>query len=143
MKYEGTRYNSAWDASTWLILALIVAVSLWPVFIDGEWLLPAILAAVFLAFTLTAFMGIYYRIDGDKLVVYEFFRPTAFPIEKISEIRPSNSLLSSPATSLTRRIAIRFSDRKILKSTAPLIISPVRRDEFIARLLSVNPNIRC
>ncbi len=95
-----------------------------------------------LAFVLLTLVGIYYRIDGDKLVVYTFFIPTFYPIDKIKDIKPTKSVLSSPATSLTHRLAITFSDRKILKSSIPLIISPVRQEEFIRQLLSINPEIR-
>lgn len=95
-----------------------------------------------LAFTLLTFLGIYYRISVNELIVYTFFMPTSYPIDKIAEIKPTKSVLSSPATSLTHRLAITFTDRKILKSTIPLIISPVRQEEFIRQLLAVNPDIR-
>lgn len=95
-----------------------------------------------LAFVLLTFQGIYYRIDGDKLIVYSFFIPTAYPIDKIKEIKPTKSVLSAPATSLSHRLAITFTDRQILKSSIPLIISPVRQEEFIQHLLSINPEIR-
>jgi hypothetical protein len=146
MKYSsgkpitGTRYNSRWDGSTLLILLLIVVVCIWLVFLD-DWLLPVILMAAFLLIVITGLLGIYYRIDGNNLVVYQFFRPTAYPIDKISEIKPTNSILSSPATSLTHRLAVSFSDRKVLKSAMPLVISPVRQREFIDQLLAINPDI--
>jgi hypothetical protein len=95
-----------------------------------------------LAFVLVTLLSIYYRIDGDKLVVYSFFIPASYPIDKIKEIKPTKSVLSSPATSLTHRLAITFTDRKILKSSMPLIISPARQDEFIRQLLSINPGIK-
>lgn len=95
-----------------------------------------------LAFVLVTFLSIYYRIDEEKLVVYTFFIPTAYPIDKIKEIKPTKSVLSSPATSLNHRLAITFTDRKILKSSIPLIISPVRQENFIRQLLSVNPEIK-
>ena len=95
-----------------------------------------------LAFVPVSFLSIYYRIDGDRLVVYSFFIPTAYPVDKIKEIKPTMSVLSSPATSLTHRLAITFTDRKILKSYIPLVISPVRQDEFIRQLLTVNPEIK-
>lgn len=107
---------------------------------DGIW--PTIICLVMLAFVLVTFLSIYYRIDGDKLVVYSFFIPTAYPIDKIKEIKPTKSVLSSPATSLTHRLAITFTDRKILKSYMPLIISPVRQEEFIRHLRSINPEIK-
>lgn len=140
-KHGGTLYRSRWDLSTWLILLFEVAVCIWPVFIELS-LLPIVLAAVFPLMTIFFLLGIYYRIDGNNLVVYELFRPTAYPIDKIAEIRPTKSVLSSPAASLTHRLAIKFTDRAVPKSTMPLIISPERQKEFIEQLLSINPDIR-
>ncbi|MDE7385508.1 MAG: PH domain-containing protein [Muribaculaceae bacterium] len=140
-KFGGRKFSSRWDGSTWFILGLVAACCVVPCFLDdGIW--PTIVCLVMLAFVLLTFMGIYYRIDGDKLMVYTFFRPTAYPIDKIKEIKPTNSVLSSPAVSLSHRLAITFTDRKILKSSIPLIISPVRQDEFIELLLAVNPDIK-
>lgn len=139
--FGGTRYNSMWDGSTWFILGLVAVSCVVPCFLDdGIW--PTIICIVMLAFVLVTFLSIYYRIDGDKLVVYSFFIPTAYPIDMIKEIKPTKSVLSSPATSLTHRLAITFTDRKILKSTIPLIISPARQEVFIRHLLSINPEIK-
>lgn len=140
-RFGGTIYNSMWDGSTWFILGLVAVCSIVPCFLD-DGILPTIICIVMLAFVLVTFLSIYYRIDGDKLVVYSFFIPTAYPIDKIKEIKPTKSVLSSPATSLTNRMAITFTDRKILKSSIPLIISPVRQEEFIRHLLSINPEIK-
>ena len=140
-KFGGTRYNSRWDGSTWFILGIVAACCIVPCFMDnGIW--PTIICLVMLAFILLIFISIYYRIDGDKLVVYQFFIPTAFPIDKIKEVKPTKSVLSAPATSLTHRLAIIFTDRKVLKSSMPILISPVRQEEFIRQLLSVNPKIK-
>ena len=140
-KFGGTRCNSRWDGSTWFILGIVAACCIVPCFMDnGIW--PTIICLVMLAFILLIFISIYYRIDGDKLVVYQFFIPTAFPIDKIKEVKPTKSVLSAPATSLTHRLAITFTDRKVLKSSMPIIISPVRQEEFIRQLLSVNPKIK-
>lgn len=139
--FGGTRYCSMWDSSTWFILGLIAVCCVVPSFLDdGVW--PTIICIVMLAIVLVTFLSIYYRIDGDKLVVYTFFIPTAYPIDMIKEIKPTKSVLSSPATSLTHRLAITFTDQKILKSSIPLIISPVRQEEFIRQLLSINPEIK-
>ncbi len=140
-KFGGTRYNSQWDGSTWFILGLVAVCCVVPCFLDdGIW--PTIIYLAMLAFVLVTLLSIYYRIDGDKLVVYSFFIPTAYPIDKIKEIKPTKSVLSSPATSLTHRLEITFTDPKILKSSIPLIISPVRQEEFIRQLHSVNPEIK-
>lgn len=142
MEFEGTKYASRWDVSTWLLLLSVVLVCIWPVLLDGEWVAPVIIAVGMIVMFIGLFVGTYYRIDGDKLVIYQFFKPTALPIDKISEIRPTKTILAGPATSLTHRIAIKFSDRKVLKSSAPLVISPVRAAEFIAQLTAINPNIK-
>ena len=141
MKYAGTRYNSMWDSSTWLMIILVVAVCVWPIFVRLD-IAAIIIALISISFILIVFLGIYYGIEGNKLIIYQLFIPTAFPIDKIAEIKPTRSILSSPATSLSHRLAIRFSDRKVLKSTAPLVISPAHQKQFIAHLLSVNPNIK-
>ena len=141
MKFEGTKYASRWDASTWLLLLFSVLMCIWPIFLDEDWMGPVISTVGLAGLFVGLFLGTYYRIDGDKLVIYQFFSPTILPIDKISEIRPTKTILAAPATSLTHRIAIKFSDRKILKSSAPLVISPVREEEFIAHLKAINPNI--
>ncbi len=140
-KFGGARYNSMWDGSTWFILGMVAVCCVVPCFLDdGIW--PTIISIVMLAFVLVTFLSIYYRIDGDKLVVYSFFIPTTYPIDKIKEIKPTKSVLSSPTTSLTHRLAITFTDRRILKSSIPLIMSPVHQEEFIRHLLSINPAIK-
>jgi hypothetical protein len=50
-------------------------------------------------------------------------------------------MLSAPATSLTKRLAISFTDRSVLKSSMPIIISPANRQLFIDTLLAINPDI--
>lgn len=141
-KYEGERFNSVWDWSTWLLLALVAACVLWPLLIDkSDGMLPVAICVVVLIFVVVMFLGVYYRIDGNNLVVYTAFRPKTVPIDKIKSIAPTKSVLSAPATSLTQRLAITFTDRSVLKSSDPLVISPVRQQEFIKRLLAVNPNI--
>lgn len=139
-KYYGTRYNSRWDTSTWTILALVAVCCLANCFLD-EGMAPLIICLVMLIFTLICFLSIFYRIDGNNLVIYQFFIPKTYPIDKIKEVKPTKMWLSAPATSVKHRIAIDFSDPKILKGTIPLIISPAKRTEFIDQLLSVNPNI--
>ena len=139
-KYYGTRFNSQWDASTWTIIAMVAACCIVNCLFE-EWMGPLIICVIMLCFVITCFIGVFYRIDGNNLVVYLLFIPRAYPIDKMKEVKPTKLWTSAPATSVTHRIAIVFSDRNILKSTTPLIISPVRQQEFINALLSVNPDI--
>lgn len=141
-KYNGTHYKSKWDTSTWMLLLLVAACCLWPILLDEDWWLPVILTGSMLILMAVLLKSTYYRIDGHQLVIYQFFVPTALPIDKIKEIKKTKSILSAPATSLTDRIAISFTDRSVLKSSMPLIISPANREAFIKQLLSINPNIK-
>lgn len=140
-KCEGIRFNSAWDYSTWLIVALTAACLLWVFFLDNE-VVTVIICSVCLLFILVVFKSVYYVVIGDRLIVHTLFSSTAYPIDKIESVTATKIALSAPATSLTKRIAITFSDRKILKSSMPLIISPVRRQQFVDLLSSINHEIK-
>lgn len=86
-KFGGTKYNSMWDESTWFILGLVAVCCVVPCFLDdGIW--PTIICIVMLAFVLVTFLSIYYRIDGNKLVVYSLFpQPT-----RLTRLKRSNQL---------------------------------------------------
>ena len=140
-KYGGIKFNSLWDGSTWFIIGLVALFTVLPCFLGKDGVGPVIIALLSLIFVIAAFSSIYYKIDGDSLVVYEGFIPKAYPISRIKAIRQTNNILSAPATSFKRRLAITFTDRTILKSSAPLMISPARQDEFIYLLRQINPEI--
>ncbi len=128
------------DGSTWSLVALIIVCCAWPLLLETSWV--EILILIFAAIIcIMPFFTIWYEIDGGDLLVYQFFRPTRFPISKIKAVAPTKTLLSAPATSLKRRIAITFVDRSVLKSSMPLVISPANQQKFIEALLSVNPDI--
>ena len=134
------RYRSATDWFVWGVIGLVLAMDVWMIWMDQSWLM-VILAVVCTAVLLVPFYNLYYMIDGRELVIHYMFCSHRLPIDKISEIRPVRSFLAAPALSLDR-LAIKFSDRKVLRSSAPMYISPVRRQEFIDALLQVNPGIR-
>lgn len=135
-----TLYRSRWDWTSWSIIGLVAACCLVQfLFDDGIW--PLIITGVMLAFVIVTMLSIYYRINGDSLVVYTFFIPKYYPIAKIAEISKTDSVLSAPATSLKHRIAIKFTDRSVMKSFMPLVLSPVNPERFAAELKAVNPEI--
>ena len=138
---ERTVYRSQWDWSTWLILVVSAVACLVPAFF-GAVVEGVVITVAFLGLIVAGCLGTYYVVAGDNLVVYTLFIPKTYPIAKISQIKPTKSILSAPATSLTHRIAISFTDRKVMKSAMPLIISPVRQPEFLAQLRSINPAIK-
>ena len=134
-------YKSEWGWFPWAVVAFTIASCLLPTLTDGIDLLMIVLVIVVVTFELITFVSIYYKVVGDELWVYTFFRPSKLPIKKIAEITPTKSVLSSPAVSISKRIAITFTDRSVLKSSMPLIISPKNQREFVEHLQSVNPNI--
>lgn len=96
---------------------------------------PICILFCFLVFTFK------YAIRGNEFGFKCYCRWCWFPIDKIESIVSINSILSAAALS-RQRIGIKFTDRKILKSFAPLEISPRDRDGFIAELLKINPSIK-
>ena len=84
--------------------------------------------------------GCWYEIDGEQLVVYQFFMPNRFPISKIKEVKKTKGYLATAGMSC-RRVSIKFTDRSVLKSSMPLEISPKDRDGFIAKLKEINSGI--
>lgn len=122
------------------MVLLFVAVVTVAVALDSTWLVTlSIGGTMLLGVVLVA--GCWYEIDGDQLVVYQFFSPNRFPIDKIAEVKKTTGILATAGMSC-RRVSIKFADRSVLKSSMPLEISPKNRDGFIAKLKEINPDIK-
>lgn len=124
-----------------VIVITVIACFIGPL-IDGEaYWVGMLLAFILLVFEIIMFASVKYQIRDDMLGVRNFiYRWEWFPIDKISEAKKTHSILSGASLSFDR-IAIRFSDRKILKSSMPLEISPKDPDGFLADLKAINPSI--
>ena len=86
-------------------------------------------------------ISVKYAIRGAKLGVRNLvYKWEWLPIEKIESIKPVKSVLAGAALSFNR-LSIKFSERKILKSSMPLEIAPKDQNEFIKALKSINPLI--
>lgn len=133
-----TVYRSKIDWWVWLCLAFMIGVTI-PLAIDNPWF-GIIFCVGITALYLWLIMGCWYEIDGDNLVVYQFFRPHSFPISKIKSVTKTSSYLATAGMSHCR-VSISFVDRSVMKSFAPLEISPKDRDGFISQLKKINPNI--
>lgn len=132
-------YKSKIDWWVWLVLLFVVVVTV-AVALDSTWLVTlSIGGTMLLGVVLVA--GCWYEIDGDQLVVYQFFSPNRFPIDKIAEVKKTTGILATAGMSC-RRVSIKFADRSVLKSSMPLEISPKNRDGFIAKLKEINPDIK-
>ncbi len=139
---ETRYYNSKIDWWIPVIVIFTASFAFIGPLIDGEIFLVGLLLGVWLCIMeVVMFASVKYQICDGKLGVRNiFYKWDWFPIEKISEVKKSSGILSAAALS-TKRISIKFSDKKILKSSMPLEISPKDRDGFIAQLKEINPNI--
>lgn len=131
-------YKSRIDWWCWLCFIFIAGVAIAVSFDTTWWAALPVVGFSIVCILLIA--GCWYEIDGDQLIVYQFFRPHRFPIEKISEIRKTTGYLATAGMS-SRRVSIKFTDRSVLKSSMPLEISPKDRDGFMAQLKVINPKI--
>lgn len=132
-------YRSRIDLWMALLLAVAIAAS-WISAIGMPWWYWFLCPIFLTTFVGIGVFGCWYEIEGTTLIVYQFCRPTRLPILKIKNVRKMTSFLASAAWS-TQRVSITFTDKNILKSYAPLEISPIDRDGFIARLRSINTSI--
>lgn len=138
---EVTTYHSAWDWLPWSVIILTVCVCLFSA-LSVSVLLAIVMTVFFVMIEVAAFLCTYYEVSGDQLIVHSSFKVYRYPIAEIKEIKPTNSWLAAPAASLSKRIAITFTDRSVLQSSTPLIISPAKQSEFIHQLLTINPEIK-
>lgn len=133
-------YRSKIDWWAWLCFVGVPAL-LWITAIDMPWWYSVFICGGMTALCLVAVLGCWYEIADDELVIYQFFRPTYIPVSKIKDVKKTTGYLATAGMS-RRRVAIRLSDRSVLKSYAPVEISPKDRDGFIARLIAMNPSIK-
>lgn len=84
--------------------------------------------------------GCWYEVDGDDLVIYQFFTSLHIPISKIKSVKKTTGYFATAGMSRLR-VSISFVDRSVMKSYAPLEISPKDRDVFINKLKEINPEI--
>ena len=87
-----------------------------------------------LALVVSVMFSIRYEISGDKLrVVCCWIFIETFDIHKITSVKPTRTIISSPAASLDR-IEVRAGRRSV-------VISPRSKHQFVKQLLDINPSI--
>lgn len=132
-------YFSKIDWWVWCVVVFALVV-VWAASIGTYWWLTLIFGASMIIMLAVPMLGCWYEIDGDQLVVRQFFVPHKFPIKKIKVVKYTIGYLATAGMS-RHRVSIKFTDRSVLKSSMPLEISPNNRDGFVADLLKVNPDI--
>lgn len=135
-----TVYRSRVDRWIWVAAALVL-VLLTVNAILAPWYLAVIQSVGVLGFPIVIIFGVKYAIEGNELLVWQYFKCRRLPVMEIQEVRYSRGYTN--CIGLSRfRLSITFDDNhKVLDSCLPLEISPADRDAFVERLLAVNPDI--
>ncbi|HMN05438.1 MAG TPA: PH domain-containing protein [Flavobacteriales bacterium] len=108
-----------------------VVAMLWRLRPMWPWLLILLPAVIFSAYTMLA---ITYTIDGRVLIVRSgFLYKRRIAIDDIRLIKRTGNPLSAPAASLDRL--------EIRHGLSGTLVSPARKDEFIAAILDINPKV--
>ena len=139
MKMTKTIYRSKIDWWAWLGLLVVPAI-VWLTAFGQPWWYAVFICGGLTALCVGGLLGCWYEVDDNDLIVYMYFRPTRLPIQKIKSMKKTSGILAAAAMS-TKRVSIRFVDRSVMKSFAPLEISPKDREGFMAQLKSINPDI--
>ena len=111
-----------------------------PLLTRTDYWVGAVISVVFISTQIAMFMSVKYSVKDNELGVRWLWKWHWYPIDKISSVKKTTGILATAGLS-ARRVSIKFSERKILKSSAPLEISPKDRDSFISDLLAINPDI--
>ena len=134
-----TIYRSKIDWWVWLVTVGFLAV-IWLSAIGMSWWYVVFVCGGMTLLYAWLMFGCWYEIDGEDIVIYQSSRPTRLPISKIKDVKKTSGYLATAGMSHLR-VSISFTDRSVLKSYAPIEISPKNRDGFMTQLKSINPNI--
>lgn len=116
----------------WWLIIIIFIVFCYPI-VEGILTKEYFLSLTFLGILSLVFLlfkSIKYKIDGEKLIVWT----KKIDIKTIRKVYSTSNPLSSPALSLDR-IAV------VYNKYDEVLISPKEREDFVAELLKINPNI--
>ena len=123
--------------SYWLFIPVLIVLFCYLIatIIEKDWF-SSIIALALNLLVWSIVSKTYYEIVGSELkIVSGFIVNKKIQIKNISKIVKTNSLLSSPALSLTGRLEVFYNKYD------SVIISPKEREEFISALKSINYEI--
>ena len=147
MNMNTTYYKPKIDGWFWILIFVLTFTLLMVCSISEDGLFwPGIIEICVFLFIVLILVWIIttakYAIKGNELGVRNLvYKWEWLPIEKIESVKPVKSVLAGAALSFYR-LSIKFSDRKVLKSTMPLEIAPKDEKVFIEKLKEINPEIK-
>ena len=126
-------HQSKIDKIYWFILLFFVVMAVYGIIIQ-EWLM-AIISTISSAYFCLIFFTMRYVIDDEYLLIRtKFFPSQKVALQNIRKIEESNSILAAPAFSFDRL-------EIIYNKYDSILVSPENKEQFIADLLNVNPEI--
>ena len=126
-------HQSKIDKIYWVILLFFVVMAVYGIIIQ-EWLM-AIISTISSAYFCLIFFTMRYVIDDEYLLIRtKFFPSQKVALQNIRKIEESNSILAAPAFSFDR-LEIFYTKYD------SILVSPENKEQFIADLLNVNPEI--
>ncbi|MEO3407595.1 PH domain-containing protein [Mucilaginibacter sp. CAU 1740] len=129
-------YRSAVSYGLFIPAGLLLAVAAVTAIYGRQVISSILVTGVILGIVLPIFLNTSYTINGGILQVRSgWIVRVDIPVASIKAIRPTNSILSSPALSVADRIEITYG------KFDSVIVSPKERAEFIADLVRLNPAI--
>lgn len=126
-------HQSKIDKIYWVILLFFVVMAVYGIIIQ-EWLM-AIISTISSAYFCLIFFTMRYVIDDEYFSIRtKFFPSQKVTLQDIRKIEESNSILAAPAFSFDR-LEIFYTKYD------SILVSPENKEQFIADLLNVNPEI--
>ncbi|WP_191273522.1 PH domain-containing protein [Neobacillus kokaensis] len=100
----------------------------------GETVTAVLICTLTSGFIMWLWFATYYEINGNELKIVAGPFRSRIDIIEIKSIRPSRSILSSPALSMNR-LEILYG------KWGMVLISPKNEEQFCEKLMNINPNI--
>jgi hypothetical protein len=130
------RYRSAVSYALFIPLVMSFAIALFLGIYSGEIIAVSIVLITIVGLVLPMLLSTTYTIDGEVLKIRSgFIKFKDVAIADITKIEKTQSLLSAPAISLTKRIEIFYGKHD------SIVISPQDRSGFVDYILSINPAV--
>ncbi len=129
-------YRSAISYGLYIPVSVLLLVLTGIVLFTGPLIAKIVICVATFGVVMPLFLHTVYVIDGGLLKVHSgWIVKTDIEIAGIKEIKKTDSILSSPALSLSERIEIFYNKYD------SIVISPENKADFIADLKAINPAI--
>jgi hypothetical protein len=121
-----------WFVAVVFLLGIVAAITVVAAVREGM-LLPALVLLPAFGFVVWLWVGTRYVLSERELIVRAAFLRTRIPLETMTRVRPSASVLSAPALSIDRL--------EIQHASGTLIVSPAARARFLEVLAARAPAV--